>query len=124
MNFLSIQFLRQILLGILILLISSNMFGLNLIISHDNQSPAHPREIMVQILGALQGLNVRWKKIGHYNMKCLFLHSIQDPDSMTTNDLINENHYVNGITPTNASVSQLQSVVKFEMQVLRLFYLI
>ncbi|EYU35796.1 hypothetical protein ABFS82_09G042500 [Erythranthe guttata] len=80
------------------------------------QSRARPREIMAQVLGAFQGLNVRWKKIGHYNMKCLFIHPIQNPDSMALSNHINENHYVNGITPTNANVSQLQGVVKFEMQ--------
>ncbi|KAI3454706.1 hypothetical protein Pfo_011369 [Paulownia fortunei] len=80
------------------------------------QSPARPREIMTQILGALQGLNVRWKKIGHYNMKCLFIHGIKDPESMITVNHINDNHYINGMTSTNANVSQQQCVVKFEMQ--------
>ncbi|KAK6123177.1 hypothetical protein DH2020_043079 [Rehmannia glutinosa] len=82
-----------------------------------NDSQARPREIMTQILGALQGLNVRWKKIGHYNMKCLFIHGIQDPESMTTINHITDNHYVDGIISTNANVSQQQYVVKFEMQV-------
>ncbi|EYU35795.1 hypothetical protein MIMGU_mgv1a005038mg [Erythranthe guttata] len=82
----------------------------------ESVSRARPREIMAQVLGAFQGLNVRWKKIGHYNMKCLFIHPIQNPDSMALSNHINENHYVNGITPTNANVSQLQGVVKFEMQ--------
>ncbi|KAM7480056.1 hypothetical protein LguiA_028269 [Lonicera macranthoides] len=40
------------------------------------QSPAHPREIMTQVLGALQELHVSWKKIGHYNMKCRWLRTI------------------------------------------------
>ncbi|XP_077215012.1 SNF1-related protein kinase catalytic subunit alpha KIN10-like [Tasmannia lanceolata] len=34
------------------------------------QSRAHPREIMTEVLKALQELNVCWKKIGHYSMKC------------------------------------------------------
>eukprot|EP00249_Psilotum_nudum_P020467 c27717_g1_i3 orf=184-1776(-) len=34
------------------------------------QSRAHPREIMTEVLRALQELGVSWKKIGHYNMKC------------------------------------------------------
>jgi 5'-AMP-activated protein kinase catalytic alpha subunit len=34
------------------------------------QSRAHPREIITEVLKALQELNVYWKKIGHYNMKC------------------------------------------------------
>ncbi|KAL0442231.1 UNVERIFIED_CONTAM: SNF1-related protein kinase catalytic subunit alpha KIN10 [Sesamum radiatum] len=80
------------------------------------QSPARPREIMTQILGALQGLNVRWKKIGHYNMKCVFVHAIPDQGSLTAMNHINGNHYVNSITSINSNVSQPQCVVKFEMQ--------
>ncbi|XP_011072805.1 SNF1-related protein kinase catalytic subunit alpha KIN10 isoform X1 [Sesamum indicum] len=80
------------------------------------QSPARPRDIMTQILGALQGLNVRWKKIGHYNMKCVFVHAIPDQGSLTAINHINGNHYVNSITSINANVSQPQCVVKFEMQ--------
>ncbi|KAH6799093.1 SNF1 kinase-like protein 10 [Perilla frutescens var. frutescens] len=80
------------------------------------QSPARPREIMTQILGALQGLNVRWKKIGHYNMKCLFTRGIHNLDSLPTSNHINANHYINGITPSSASVPQPNSVVKFEIQ--------
>jgi 5'-AMP-activated protein kinase catalytic alpha subunit len=34
------------------------------------QSRAHSREIITEVLKALQELNVYWKKIGHYNMKC------------------------------------------------------
>ncbi|KAG8379226.1 hypothetical protein BUALT_Bualt07G0066500 [Buddleja alternifolia] len=79
------------------------------------KSPACPRDIMTQVLGALQGLNVRWKKIGHYNMKCLLLHGNQYPES-TTNDHINGVHYIDGITSTNANVLQPQCVVKFELQ--------
>ncbi|KAI5067635.1 hypothetical protein GOP47_0018163 [Adiantum capillus-veneris] len=37
------------------------------------QSRAHPREIMAEVLKALQELAVCWKKIGHYNMKCRWL---------------------------------------------------
>ncbi|KAL8457509.1 hypothetical protein ACS0TY_035392 [Phlomoides rotata] len=80
------------------------------------KSPARPREIMNQILGALQGLNVRWKRIGHYNMKCLFIHSIHNVESATTINHMNENHYVNGITSINP---QPPSVVKFEIQLYR-----
>ncbi|TVU20483.1 hypothetical protein EJB05_36691, partial [Eragrostis curvula] len=35
-----------------------------------SHSRAHPREIITEVLKALQELNVCWKKIGHYNMKC------------------------------------------------------
>ncbi|GFY82963.1 SNF1 kinase homolog 10 [Actinidia rufa] len=40
------------------------------------QSQAHPREIMTEVLKALQELNVCWKKIGHYNMKCRWVPCI------------------------------------------------
>ncbi|XP_068661044.1 SNF1-related protein kinase catalytic subunit alpha KIN10-like isoform X2 [Aristolochia californica] len=37
------------------------------------QSQASPCEIMTEVLKALQSLNVCWKKIGHYTMKCKWL---------------------------------------------------
>ncbi|KAL1566344.1 SNF1-related protein kinase catalytic subunit alpha kin10 [Salvia divinorum] len=80
------------------------------------QSPARPGEIMTKILGALQGLNVRWKKVGHYNMKCLFTRGIQNLDIMATSNHMNDNHYVNGITPISTNGSQPSSTVKFEIQ--------
>lgn len=73
---------------------------------------------MTQILGALQGLNVRWKKVGHYNMKCLFTRSIQNVDNTAASNHMNdENHHVSGITSIGANGSQPSSAVKFEIQV-------
>ncbi|XP_068662712.1 SNF1-related protein kinase catalytic subunit alpha KIN10-like isoform X2 [Aristolochia californica] len=40
------------------------------------QSQAPPCEIMTEVLKALQSLNVCWKKIGHYTMKCKWLRQI------------------------------------------------
>lgn len=80
------------------------------------QSPARPRDIMTQILGALQGLNVKWKKIGHYNMKCLFTRGIHNLDNTATINHVNGNHHVNGKTSISTNVSQPTSVVKFEIQ--------
>ncbi|CAI9283994.1 unnamed protein product [Lactuca saligna] len=61
------------------------------------QIPANPREIMTRVLEILRDLNVCWKKIGLYNIKCRWLSSIT-----------HENHYItSGITP---------NVVKFEIQ--------
>ncbi|CAA0826859.1 SNF1-related protein kinase catalytic subunit alpha KIN10 [Striga hermonthica] len=80
------------------------------------QSAARPRDIMTQILGVLQGLNVRWKRIGHYNMKCLFIHGIQKPESMITINHVIDNHFIDGIAPVRANMSQQQHVVKFEIQ--------
>nr|GMD07650.1 SNF1-related protein kinase catalytic subunit alpha KIN10-like [Ipomoea batatas] len=53
------------------------------------QSPATPQEIMTQVLGALQELNVRWKKIGHYNMKCMWCYS-HNPIHTTTNNCMSD----------------------------------
>lgn len=64
------------------------------------QSPAHPREIMTQVLGALQELNVCWKKIGHYNVKCRWLY----------------NHCLDDESATVANDFQSLGIVKFEIQ--------
>ncbi|XP_057805129.1 SNF1-related protein kinase catalytic subunit alpha KIN10-like [Salvia miltiorrhiza] len=80
------------------------------------QSPARPGEIMTQILGALQGLNVRWKKVGHYNMKCLFTRGIHNLDNTAASNHMNDNHYVSGITSISTNGSQPSSAVKFEIQ--------
>ncbi|XP_051151127.1 SNF1-related protein kinase catalytic subunit alpha KIN10-like [Andrographis paniculata] len=37
------------------------------------KSLASPNETMSDVLKVFHGLNVRWKRIGHYNMKCLWL---------------------------------------------------
>ncbi|KAI0529010.1 hypothetical protein KFK09_001555 [Dendrobium nobile] len=69
------------------------------------QSRAHPREIMMEVLKALQELNVSWKKIGHYNMKCRwmpgFYRGYSDESDIIGNDDV------------AASASY---VVKFEVQ--------
>lgn len=77
------------------------------------QTTAQPRHIMNQVLGVLQELNVRWKKIGHYNMKCLWLHVIQDSESLDANHVADT-----GTTTMNANTLPTQTTVKFEMQVL------
>ncbi|XP_020597394.1 SNF1-related protein kinase catalytic subunit alpha KIN10-like [Phalaenopsis equestris] len=69
------------------------------------QSRAHPREIMMEVLKALQELNVSWKKIGHYNMKCRWMpgyyRGYSDESDIIGNDDL----------ASNASY-----VVKFEVQ--------
>ncbi|XP_059303637.1 serine/threonine protein kinase OSK1-like [Lycium ferocissimum] len=77
------------------------------------QSPANPREIMNQVLGTLQELNVRWKKIGHYNMRCLWCHDL-DLHSMTSNHM-NDDHFISNATAISTHL-QPQPAVKFEMQ--------
>ncbi|XP_013617826.1 PREDICTED: probable serine/threonine-protein kinase MARK-C [Brassica oleracea var. oleracea] len=49
------------------------------------QSHAHPREIMNELLKALQELNVCWKKIGHYNMKCRWVPGFADDQNTMDN---------------------------------------
>lgn len=78
---------------------------------------------MAQILVALQRLNVRWKRIGHYNMKCLLVQGIPDQGSVASVSHLPDSQYIcNGISPTNANVLQ-RCVMKFEMQVLCLCYI-
>ncbi|KAL8248752.1 hypothetical protein R6Q59_005620 [Mikania micrantha] len=73
------------------------------------QSRAHPREIMTEVLKALQELNVCWKKIGHYNMKCRWVPG---------NNSMQSNHYFGDeltiVETDGASISP--NVVKFEVQ--------
>lgn len=80
------------------------------------QSRAHPREIMTEVLKALQELNVCWKKIGHYNMKCRWLPSIPGLNE----GMLNTNHYFGDESTIveNDGVAKLQNVVKFEVQVM------
>ncbi|XP_022740187.1 SNF1-related protein kinase catalytic subunit alpha KIN10-like [Durio zibethinus] len=74
------------------------------------QSRAHPREIMTEVLKALQELKVCWKKIGHYNMKCRWLPSVPDP--------VHNNHYFGDESTIieNDGVTKSPNVVKFEVQ--------
>ncbi|KAI9121406.1 hypothetical protein K1719_008439 [Acacia pycnantha] len=78
------------------------------------QSRAHPREIMTEVLKALQELNVCWKKIGHYNMKCRWVAGILGHSEGMMN---NHNHYFGDDSAIieNDAVSK-SNVVKFEMQ--------
>ncbi|KAA3456063.1 SNF1-related protein kinase catalytic subunit alpha KIN10 [Gossypium australe] len=78
------------------------------------QSRAHPREIMTEVLKALQELNVCWKKIGHYNMKCRWLPSIPGLNE----GMLNNNHYFGDESTIveNDGVTKLPNVVKFEVQ--------
>jgi 5'-AMP-activated protein kinase, catalytic alpha subunit len=70
---------------------------------------------MVEILKALQELNVCWKKNGHYNMKCRWclgapdIHDMLDVNNSFLGDSTNmDKDDANG---------RLPAVIKFEMQV-------
>jgi hypothetical protein len=81
------------------------------------ESRAHPREIMTEVLKALQELNVYWKKIGHYNVKCRWTRNI--PGQNET--MLNLDHGFTeetGIIENDAcGGANLENVVKFELQV-------
>ncbi|KAK7295412.1 hypothetical protein RJT34_18319 [Clitoria ternatea] len=81
------------------------------------QSRAHPREIMTEVLKALQELNVCWKKIGHYNMKCRWVAGIPGHHEGMVNSAVHNNHYFGDDSNIieNDAVST-SNVVKFEVQ--------
>lgn len=82
------------------------------------QSRAHPREIMSEVLKALQELNVFWKKIGQYNMKCRWIYGIPGEDEENAKNLIHDYHRNGDESATNSYDGNFrqQNVVKFEMQ--------
>jgi 5'-AMP-activated protein kinase catalytic alpha subunit len=69
---------------------------------------------MIEVLKALQDLNVSWKKNGQYNMKCRWSVGTQATDMLDVNNsfvddsIIMDNGDVNG---------RLPAVIKFEIQV-------
>ncbi|XP_051115096.1 SNF1-related protein kinase catalytic subunit alpha KIN10-like [Andrographis paniculata] len=80
------------------------------------QSRAHPREIMTEVLKALQELNVYWKKIGQYNMKCRWV-----PGSPGRREgMLDAGNYFGDESAIaiveNDSNSRPQNVIKFEVQ--------
>lgn len=84
------------------------------------QSRAHPREIMTEVLKALQELNVCWKKIGHYNMKCRWIpgvpghHEGMDSSSMCSNHFFGDESTI----IENDGGVRAPNVIKFEVQVI------
>ncbi|XP_014512904.1 SNF1-related protein kinase catalytic subunit alpha KIN10 isoform X3 [Vigna radiata var. radiata] len=81
------------------------------------QSRAQPREIMTEVLKALQELNVCWKKIGHYNMKCRWVASIPSHHEGMINNSVHSNHYFgNDSSIIEDEAVSKSNVVKFEVQ--------
>ncbi|XP_057979270.1 SNF1-related protein kinase catalytic subunit alpha KIN10 [Malania oleifera] len=82
------------------------------------QSRAHPREIMTEVLKALQELNVCWKKIGHYNMKCRWLPGMPGHHEGLGNNPVHSNHYFGDDSTIieNDGIIRSPNVVKFEVQ--------
>ena len=84
------------------------------------QSRAHPREIMTEVLKALQELHVGWKKIGHYNMKCRWIPGVPGHHEGMVNNNVHSNHFYGDdstIIETDG-VMKAPNVVKFEVQVI------
>lgn len=81
------------------------------------QSRAHPREIMTEVLKALQELNVCWKKIGHYNMKCRWMPGNTGPSEGMINNPVTSNDFwdKSNIIETDRII-QAPNVIKFELQ--------
>ncbi|CAI0439476.1 unnamed protein product [Linum tenue] len=82
------------------------------------QSRAHPREIMTEVLKALQELNVGWKKIGHYNMKCRWIPGSPGHHEGMLNDSGPNNHFFGDESSIieNDGATKAPNVVKFEVQ--------
>ncbi|KAJ7974366.1 Non-specific serine/threonine protein kinase [Quillaja saponaria] len=80
------------------------------------QSRAHPREIMTEVLKALQELNVCWKKIGHYNMKCRWIPGIPGHHEGMANNTINHYFGDDSTIIENDGITKSANVVKFEVQ--------
>uniref|UniRef100_A0A1D1Y355 non-specific serine/threonine protein kinase n=1 Tax=Anthurium amnicola TaxID=1678845 RepID=A0A1D1Y355_9ARAE len=83
------------------------------------QSRAHPREIMTEVLKALQELNVCWKKIGHYNVKCRWFPGFPShPESLVNQHLHADLSFGNDSTIVKEEdvVTMSPNTVKFEVQ--------
>ncbi|VAH09663.1 unnamed protein product [Triticum turgidum subsp. durum] len=78
------------------------------------QSRAHPREIITEVLKALQELNVCWKKIGHYNMKCRWSPGFVETMMHNNNGFGVES----AIIEADGLSDKSTHIVKFEIQLL------
>ncbi|KAM0824043.1 hypothetical protein ACQ4PT_070470 [Festuca glaucescens] len=76
------------------------------------QSRAHPREVMTEVLKALQELNVYWKKIGHYNMKCRWSPGFPSQESRN-----HTNYNFNAEPIETNDLGDKLNLIKFEIQV-------
>ncbi|XP_058107344.1 SNF1-related protein kinase catalytic subunit alpha KIN10-like isoform X2 [Magnolia sinica] len=82
-------------------------------------SLAPPHVIMTEVLKALQRLNVCWKKIGNYTMKCKWLPSFPSYPGNAPNTTLCMNGFSTdgpSIVETDRVGSGSDNAVKFEMQ--------
>jgi hypothetical protein len=70
---------------------------------------------MNEVLKALQELNVCWKKIGHYNMKCRWVPGLADGQNTMVNNQLHFRDESSIIEDDCAMTSP--TVIKFELQV-------
>ena len=78
---------------------------------------------MTEVLKALKELNVGWKKIGHYNMKCRWIPGIPGCHEGMVNNPVHSNHYFgdeSNIIENDGAINS-PNVVKFEVQVIKVF---
>ncbi|XP_076893158.1 SNF1-related protein kinase catalytic subunit alpha KIN10-like [Bidens hawaiensis] len=84
------------------------------------ESCSSPHETMRDVLTVFQRLNVQWKKIGPYNVKCLWKPSVQHyslPNGMNRISLTEDINCVNGSLKTsNNETFGFCDAVKFEIQ--------
>lgn len=71
---------------------------------------------MTEVLKALQELNVYWKKIGHYNMKCRWSPAFPGQ--------IHNNHNFSAESIQTDGLSDRVNLVKFEIQVFFNFFVL
>lgn len=64
----------------------------------------------MEVLKALQELNVYWKKIGHYNMKCRWSLEFSGHNNHGFGD-------ESAIVENDSAIEKSPNVVKFEIQV-------
>lgn len=79
------------------------------------QTLTHPHELMLDALTVLRRLNVTWKRIGCYNMKCRWLPNFSRPPERKVSLDMNHIPFNETISDTGVD-SRSQNTVKFEMQ--------
>lgn len=71
---------------------------------------------MTEVLKALQGLNVRWKKIGPYNMKCQWVPGVPGHHEGMSNNSIHNPFFGDDSTVIENGGVTIPNAVKFEVQ--------
>ncbi|RVX05021.1 SNF1-related protein kinase catalytic subunit alpha KIN10 [Vitis vinifera] len=84
------------------------------------KSQARPIETMTTVLKVFERLNVKWKKIGPYNMKCLWIPPLAAYPKLTVGNDPAQDHIYSvdpSIMAMNKRAIRSQNAVKFEIQV-------